>query len=64
VKKKAQKNRVSADKSDADKLSALREAARLGIEDIEAGRYREFSNAEDFGAYLIATTEGIVRPRR
>lgn len=34
------------------RLQALREAARVGIEDLEAGRYREFDSANALRNYL------------
>jgi antitoxin ParD1/3/4 len=44
---------------DSAKLAALREAARIGIADIEAGRFVEFGMAEALSTHLaalIATT--------
>ena len=40
------------------RVKALREAARIGIADIEDGRYRTFGSAADLGRHL-----GIVRDR-
>jgi len=37
---------------DAAKLKALREAVQVGIDDIEAGRYREFESFEDLRTHL------------
>ncbi len=34
------------------RVKALREAARVGIADIEDGRYRTFGSADDFGRHL------------
>lgn len=34
------------------KLKALRAAIQVGIDDIEAGRYREFETFDDLDAYL------------
>jgi len=42
---------------DAAKLAALREAARVGIADIEAGRYVTFKTPEEIDAYMAALTE-------
>jgi antitoxin ParD1/3/4 len=39
------------------KLKALREAVRLGIEDIEAGRYKTFHSAEDLERHLAAVAK-------
>jgi len=40
------------------RVKALREAARVGIADIEDGRYRTFGSTEDLGRHL-----GTVRDR-
>jgi antitoxin ParD1/3/4 len=45
---------------DEARLAALREAARIGIEDIAAGRYRSFATAEAASEYLEALTEQIL----
>ncbi|HJU15154.1 MAG TPA: type II toxin-antitoxin system ParD family antitoxin [Stellaceae bacterium] len=45
---------------DEARLEALRQAARVGIEDIEAGRYRSFASAEAASEYLEALTEQIL----
>jgi antitoxin ParD1/3/4 len=37
---------------DAARLEALREAARLGFEDLDQGRYREFGEDDDFAEYI------------
>jgi antitoxin ParD1/3/4 len=37
---------------DRDRLKGLREAARLGIADIDAGRHRDFSSDTDLRAHL------------
>ena len=34
------------------RLTALREAARVGVADIEAGRFRTFDSQEEFERYL------------
>lgn len=44
---------------DRARLKALREAARTGIEDLEAGRFRTFDKPEALGAYLA----GLARRR-
>lgn len=38
------------------KLRALREAARIGLADIEAGRFKAFDTAEALAEYLSAET--------
>lgn len=45
---------------DKAKLAALREAARLGIADIEAGRYETFS-PEGLRRYVMELGESIAR---
>lgn len=47
---------------DQAKLKALREAARVGMEDIAAGRYETFDSPEKLRAYLTARAK-IVRER-
>lgn len=49
--------RESEDKA---RLKSLREAARLGIADIEAGRYREFSSNSDLQAHLDSLAQKAV----
>ena len=46
--------RLVEDKEEAARacLKALREAARIGVADIESGRYRTFDNAADLGRHL------------
>jgi antitoxin ParD1/3/4 len=34
------------------RLKALREAARVGVDDLEAGRFRRFANSDTLGSYL------------
>ena len=41
---------------DEIRLTALREAARLGIADIEAGDYRSFDSAAALGEHLATLT--------
>lgn len=36
----------------AERLAALREAARMGTADIDAGRYRQFDSAQALGQYI------------
>jgi antitoxin ParD1/3/4 len=42
------------------RLAALRAAARVGIEDIAAGRYRSFTTADAASEHLEALTEQIL----
>jgi len=43
------------------KLDLLREAARLGIADIEDGRYRTFTTPDALSDHLSALTEQAIR---
>lgn len=45
---------------EAARLTALREAARVGIADIEAGRFRDFSSAEMLGEHLATLTSDVI----
>lgn len=45
---------------DAARLIALREAARVGVEDIEAGRFRTFETPEALDEHLKELTEQIL----
>jgi antitoxin ParD1/3/4 len=47
-------------------LRALREAARVGIADIEAGRYRTFDSSADLNRHLGAIRDRVLSkaPRR
>ena len=49
---------------DAAKLAALRQAAQVGIDDIEAGRYTAFASADDAGDDFLRMAEEILGPRR
>lgn len=42
------------------RLEALRDAARIGIADIEAGRFREFDSAEDLRRHMDALARTAV----
>ena len=46
---------------DKAKLLALREAARIGIADIEAGRYRDFESAEALEKHIGKLAEKPTR---
>ena len=49
---------------DEAKLIALRAAAQVGIDDVEAGRYRTFSTEESLREYLSEITErALSKPR-
>ncbi len=48
------------DAREAAKLEALRDAARVGLDAIESGAYRDFGSFEELGAYLKATTAAVI----
>lgn len=39
---------------EAARLTALQEAARIGIADIDAGRYHRFNSADEFSKHLAS----------
>jgi len=45
-------------------LKALRDAARIGIADIEAGRYRTFSSPADLNKHLGALRDDVLSKKR
>lgn len=49
------------DAEEAARLSALREAADRGLDDMEAGRYRSFNSSRELGDYLHAIAETLVK---
>ncbi len=46
---------------DHAKLTALREAARIGFQAIGRGDYEEFQDMQDMNAYLDELTEEVIR---
>ena len=50
----------SRDAMEKTRLAALREAAREGIADLDAGRYREFSTPEELEQYMLESTRDIL----
>ena len=48
------------DAEDKARLKALREAARAGIADIEAGRFRTFESAKRLEHHLTSLTDGVI----
>lgn len=42
------------------RLKALREAARVGIADADAGRFRSFASGDDLGRHLSGLAEAVV----
>jgi antitoxin ParD1/3/4 len=49
------------DAEDQARLKALREAARVGIADIEAGRFRSFDDPESLGRHLGKVADAAIR---
>ena len=47
---------VRRESEDALRLAALREAAKLGMADIETGNFRSFDSADLLGQHLTALT--------
>jgi antitoxin ParD1/3/4 len=47
------------DAEDQAKIKALREAARIGMEDIAAGRYETFDSPGKLRAYLTARAKNV-----
>ena len=45
---------------DAMRLAALRDAAKLGIADIEAGNFRRFDSADMFAQHLATLTSEVI----
>lgn len=45
---------------DKARLVALREAARVGLEDFAAGRYRSFANGEALRSYLAERADKVL----
>ena len=50
----------SRDAEEKARLKALREAARVGAEDIDAGRYRSFESPAALGRHLGAAAEKAI----
>jgi antitoxin ParD1/3/4 len=48
----------------AAKLKALRDAVQLGIDDIDAGRYRVFDSGDELEAHLKAITSAALKRKR
>lgn len=46
------------------RLKALREAARVGIGDIEAGRFRSFQSARALTRYLASMTDKAIAAKK
>jgi antitoxin ParD1/3/4 len=48
------------DVEDASKLKALQAAARVGVDALDRGEFKEFRNTEDLQAYLNGLSEKII----
>lgn len=46
------------------KLKALRAAAQLGIDDMEAGRFRRFNSSEELQRYLRGLADEVLGRKR
>jgi antitoxin ParD1/3/4 len=44
----------------AGKLKALREAARIGVDALDRGEFKEFENIEELQAYLNDLSEKVI----
>lgn len=51
------------DEEERARLKALRESARLGIADIEAGRFSTFSSASELSRHLMSDAEKRIKAR-
>jgi len=51
------------EKDDAARLEALRSAAQEGVDDVEAGRYRSFENAQALRDHLSERAERLIQDR-
>jgi antitoxin ParD1/3/4 len=45
---------------DAGKLEALREAARIGVDALDRGEFKEFGDIEDLQAYLNDLSDRVI----
>jgi antitoxin ParD1/3/4 len=54
----------NGDSSELQRLEALRKAVQVGIDDLETGRYREFTSFADLEAYLRELTNKVLAKRR
>jgi antitoxin ParD1/3/4 len=52
------------DSEDEARLAALRAAVQVGIDDIEAGRYQTFDNADALADYLTRMTDEVLSERQ
>ncbi|CAA7615695.1 MAG: hypothetical protein FD176_3513 [Rhodospirillaceae bacterium] len=52
------------DAEEEARLEALRAAVQVGIDDMEAGRYQTFGNADALADYLERMTDEVLSERR
>ena len=52
------------DAEDEARLKALRAAVQVGIDDIEAGRYRDFDSFEEMRSFLITESDVALSNRK
>jgi len=52
------------DAEDEARLKALRAAVQVGIDDIEAGRYRDFDSFEEMRSFLITESDAALNKRK
>lgn len=45
---------------EASRLKALREAARIGVDPLDRGEFKEFENIEELQAYLNDLSEKVI----
>lgn len=54
----------SREAEDRARLEALRKAIQVGIDDLDAGRYRQFDSFEDLDDYLSKVTDEVLARHR
>ena len=52
------------EKEDQARLKALRDAARVGIEDVQAGRFRDFGSMSELREHLDTLASSAIRGAR
>jgi antitoxin ParD1/3/4 len=51
---------LTRDAEDAAKLEVLRQAARVGVEALDRGEFKEFENIEELRTYLNDLSEKVI----
>lgn len=54
----------SRESEDRARLKALREAAKVGLDDLRAGRYRQFDSFEDLDSYVGKIADRAIAKHR